>query len=208
MCADKPAVSLHVAAVIMAAGRSTRMRDANKLLALLRGKALVRHVAEAALASSASPVVVVVGHQAEEVRSVLAGLDLTIVDNPRYAQGMSTSLAAGLRALPPNCAGALILLGDMPKVSTEHLDRLIASFADLHGDAIIAPVCNGKRGNPVLWPASLFGEMLQLDGDVGARSLLVSHAARVREIDIETDAILADVDTPEELARLHRAPDN
>jgi molybdenum cofactor cytidylyltransferase len=191
-----------VAAIVLAAGRSTRMGAANKLLAELGGTAVVRRVAEAALASQARPVLVVTGHQAEAVRSALAGLDVAFVANPDFAQGLSTSLKAGLRALPGETDGALILLGDMPRIAAADLDRLIAAFADEGGEAIIAPLHDGKRGNPVVWPRAYFAEMLELEGDTGAGRLLAAHADRVRGIDLGTDAILADVDTPEALAEL------
>ena len=123
----------------------------------------MRRVAEAALASQARPVLVVTGHQAEAVRSALAGLDVTFVANPDFAQGLSTSLKAGLRALPGEADGALILLGDMPRIAAADLDRLIAAFADEGGEAIIAPLHEGKRGNPVRMAARLFR------GDAGTR---------------------------------------
>jgi len=178
------------------------MGAANKLLAELGGTAVVRRVAEAALASQARPVLVVTGHQAEAVRSALAGLDVTFVANPDFAQGLSTSLKAGLRALSGEADGALILLGDMPRIAAGDLDRLIALFAAEGGEAIIAPLHEGKRGNPVVWPRAYFAEMLELEGDAGAGRLLAAHADRVRGIDLGTDAIHADVDTPEALAEL------
>lgn len=191
-----------VAAIVLAAGRSTRMGVENKLLAQVGGKAIVRHVAEAALASRARPVLVVIGHQGEAVRSALAGLGVTLVANPDYARGLSTSLRAGLRALPGDADGVLILLGDMPRIAAGDLDRLIAAFLDAGGEAIIAPLHEGKRGNPVLWPRAYFAEMLQLGGDAGAGRLLAIHADKVRGLELGTDAILADVDTPDALQSL------
>jgi molybdenum cofactor cytidylyltransferase len=191
-----------VAAIVLAAGRSTRMGAANKLLAEIDGVAIVRRVAEAALASRARPVLVVTGHQGEAVRSALAGLDVAFVANPDFAQGLSTSLKAGLRALPGETDGALILLGDMPRIAAGDLDRLIAAFAAEGGQAIIAPLHDGKRGNPLVWPRAYFAEMLELDGDAGAGRLLAAHTDKVRGIELGTDAIFADVDTPEALAEL------
>lgn len=193
-----------IACIVLAAGRSTRM-GANKLLADLGGRPLLRHAVEAALASRARPVLVVTGHQADEVRTALAGLDVAFVANPDFALGLASSLKAGLRAVPTECAGALVLLGDMPRITAAHLDALMAVFASGAAPGIVVPVHQGQRGNPVLWPADLFGEMLALDGDAGARGLMGTHASRVREIDLGTDAVLMDVDTPEALARLARA---
>jgi molybdenum cofactor cytidylyltransferase len=191
-----------VAAIVLAAGRSTRMGAANKLLADVDGTAMVRVVAQAVVASAARPVLVVTGHQGDEVRAALAGLQVQFVANPDFAQGLATSLKAGLRAVPPDADGVLVVLGDMPRVRPEHLDRLIAAFAEAGGEAIIVPALAGRRGNPVLWPRALYAQMLTLDGDAGARRLLATHADRVREVDLATDAIFLDVDTPEALAGL------
>jgi molybdenum cofactor cytidylyltransferase len=188
-----------IAAVVLAAGRSTRMGTANKLLADIGGQPMVRHVAEAALASRARPIVVVTGHMVEQVTEALQGLDVRPLANPDYATGLASSLKAGIGALPASCAGALILLGDMPRITSGHLDSLMAAFAS---DAIVVPVHAGRQGNPVLWPAKYFPELLGLDGDAGAKRLIATHAASVRDVDLGTDAIFADIDTPEALAAL------
>lgn len=188
-----------IAAVILAAGRSTRMGEQNKLLADVRGLPLLRHVAQAALASRARPVLVVVGHQAAAVRSALAGLAVTFVDNPAYAAGLSSSLQAGIRALAAGCDGMLVLLGDMPQITSAHIDALLAAFAP---GAIVVPTHRGRRGNPVLWPAACLREMLALAGDAGAKQLLAAHATKVRSVDLGSDAIFVDVDTPEALRSL------
>jgi len=188
-----------IAAVVLAAGRSTRMGATNKLVADIGGTPMVRRVVEAALASRAAPILVVTGHMQAAVSSALAGLDVTFVANADYATGLASSLKAGIGALPPSCDGALILLGDMPQIAPEHMDALVAAFAP---DMIVVPVHEGRQGNPVLWPAKYFPELLQLDGDAGARRLIGIHAAHVREVDLGTDAIFADIDTPEALAAL------
>ena len=196
------AKSMNIAAIVLAAGRSTRMGAANKLLAEVGGTAMVRRVVEAALASRARPVLVVTGHQASEVRAALAGLDVAFVANPEYATGLSSSLKAGIAAVPAATDGALILLGDMPRIESGQIDRLIEAFVEAEGDAIVVPTHQGRRGNPVLWPSAHFAEMLQLEGDAGAKRLMATHANDVREVDLDTDAIFIDVDTPEALARL------
>jgi molybdenum cofactor cytidylyltransferase len=191
-----------IACIVLAAGRSTRMGAANKLLAELGGKPMVRIVVETALASAARPMLVVTGHQAAEVRAALTGLNVTLCANPDYAMGLSSSLKAGIRAVPAGCAAALVLLGDMPHITPAHLDALIAAFAPGAGADIVVPTYQGQRGNPVLWSADFFAEIGQLDGDTGARRLLLQHADHVREVDLGTDAVFMDVDTPEELARV------
>jgi molybdenum cofactor cytidylyltransferase len=192
----------NIACIVLAAGRSTRMGAANKLLADVGGRPMVRGVVEAVLASRARPILVVTGHQAASVETVLGGLDVAFVDNSDYADGLSSSLKAGIRAVPAACDGALVLLGDMPQIAGAHLDRLIAAFAAEPGATIVVPTRKGRRGNPVLWPRVHFAEMLQLDGDAGAKRLMAAHAGDVREVDLATDAIFLDIDTPEALAEL------
>ena len=188
-----------IAAVLLAAGRSTRMGAANKLLADVGGKPMLRWAAEAALASKARPLVVVVGHEAPGVSAALAGLDATAVVNPDFAQGLSTSLKAGIAAVPAGCDGALVLLGDMPQIEACDLDRLIEAFAP---GAIVVPMHAGRQGNPVLWARAHFPELMRLQGDAGAKCLIAAHRDAVREVELGTARILADVDTPDELQRL------
>jgi len=192
----------HVAAIVLAAGHASRMGD-NKLLAELAGKPLVRHAAEAACASVARPVVVVTGHEADRVRAALADLDdITFVHNPAHATGMASSLRAGIAAIP-DAAGALICLGDMPRITPGHLAALIAAFESAaDAGAIIVPTCDRKRGNPVLLGRRRFAEIADLDGDVGARTLIERHTASVRWLALDDPAILLDVDTPDALQRL------
>ena len=180
------------------------MGAANKLTSDVDGKAMVRHTVEAALASRADCVLVVTGHQAEDVRAALAGLNVGFVHNPDYASGLAASLKAGIRAVPEDAESAAVLLGDMPQITALHIDRLLDAFAGGGNPPIIVPTREGRRGNPVIWPRSLFAEMLQLEGDAGAKRLLTAHKDRVREVEMDTDAIFADVDTPEALAALRR----
>jgi molybdenum cofactor cytidylyltransferase len=188
--------------VILAAGRSSRMGGRNKLTEEVDGRPIVRHVAEAALASRGRPVVVVTGHQADAVAAKVEGLDLRIVHNPDFADGMSTSLRAGIAALPDGLDGAVVALGDMPGVGPAHLDRLIAAFEPKEGRSIVVPVFEGRRGNPVLWGAEHFAAMMAVEGDTGARQVIADNAESVVEVDLKSNAVLVDVDTPEALARL------
>ncbi len=190
-----------VAAVVLAAGRGTRMGGA-KMTALLGGRPLVRYPHEAAASSLAAPLLTVVGHAAETVVAALAGIDTQIVENPRFEEGMSTSLKAGLAALPESAAGAVILLGDMPHVTPAIIDRLIDAFAAQPTALAVVPVTLGQRGNPILLARSLFPEVMALSGDVGARRLLAAAGERVIEVPIDDAAVLTDVDTPEALAAL------
>ncbi len=190
----------HIAAIVLAAGRSTRMGEANKLLMDLHGTPMIARTV-AATASVASPVIVVTGHDADAVTRALRDARVTIVHNPRYADGMATSLKAGLMALPSNADGVLVCLGDMPAVTSAAIGQLVAAFNPVEGRAIIVPTYQGKRGNPVLFARAFVDEMRAAEGDAGARALLSQHADAVYEV--ETDAgVLADADTPAAFAAL------
>ena len=193
-----------IGAVLLAAGRSTRMGAANKLLAELDGAPMVARVAQRLLASRARPIIAVLGNQAEAVDAALRKLPVERVRNPEFIQGLSTSLKRGIVALPPDLDGALVCLGDMPLISGRHIDRLIAAFNPLEGRAIIVPTRRGKRGNPVLWSKRFFPEMAELAGDVGAKHLIGEHTELVSEVEMDDDAILVDIDTPEALEALRQ----
>jgi molybdenum cofactor cytidylyltransferase len=188
-----------VAALVLAAGQSRRMGALNKMLARSGGVALVRHSVDAALQSAAGVVIVVTGHEPKGVHEVLQGCDVSFTHNENYADGMSTSLKAGLNALPSDIDGVVVCLGDMPAVSARHIDKLIAAFDDEEGRSICVPTFQGKRGNPVLWSASLFDEMRNIAGDVGARHLIGEHAADTCEVAMDDNAVLLDLDTPQAL---------
>jgi len=187
------------AALVLAAGRSTRMGGPNKLLAEIGGKPLVRFVAEQALASRAAPVLVVTGHERAKVEAALAGLRVRFVHNPDYAAGLSTSLKAGLAALPPEVDGAIVCLGDMPQVTAGLIDRMLDAFDPARGAFVVVPIIEGKRGNPVVWSRRFFPDLMALEGDVGARHLIAAHADAVAEVPVEDSAALTDVDTPDAL---------
>ena len=195
-----------VAAVLLAAGRGTRFGSDPKLLANLDGKPLVRHAVEAALASNARPIVVVLGAHAGAVRAALHGLDLAFADNAAFAAGLSTSLRAGLAALPAGTAAAVILLADMPRVTPAQIDRLASAYrAAGRPLSAIVPVVEGRRGNPVLLDRAVLCDALAaLTGDHGAGPLLKGRAD-VLEVPGEPGTAL-DVDTPDMLEQLYRKP--
>jgi molybdenum cofactor cytidylyltransferase len=198
-----------VATIILAAGRSTRFAGdqvgATKLIAELKGKPLVRHVAEAALASKARPVIVVTGHARDQVQDALAGLPVAFVHNKDYGTGLASSLRAGIAAVPHSAPGAIVLLGDMPLVTVDLIDQLVRRFEQSFGADAIVPVTEGRRGNPVLLARSLFPAVARLTGDQGARRLLQDPDIQVVEVAVENEAAAADIDTPEELEILRKS---
>src|SRR5271163_4573153 len=180
-----------IAAIILAAGRSSRYlagggAEASKLVACYRGEQLVRRVARAALASRARPVVVVTGHARIDVEAALAGLPLAFAFNPDFASGLASSLRIGVAALPDTALGAVVLLGDMPDVEAAIIDRIVKVFLT-SADALAAvPVHAGRRGNPVLLGRALFAAVARLEGDEGARRLLLG-ADRDRVVEVPFD---------------------
>lgn len=189
-----------VAAIILAAGASSRMGRPKQLLDW-RGLPLIRAVAEQALAAQTDQVLVVVGAAGDAVAQALEGLSLRIVANPRAAEGQSTSLRAGVAALGPEVGAALILLGDQPFVAAPLLDRIIAAWRAT-GATIVAPVYQGQRGNPVLFARAVFPELLAVAGDQGARGVVAADPTRVHALPFDDLRPLADIDTPEDYDRL------
>ena len=195
-----PRRARQVAALVLAAGRSRRMAPLNKLLVPdAKGVPMIARVVDSALASRARPVIVVTGHERDRIEEALAGRPVLFAHAEDYAEGLSASLKAGLRAVPDGTEGMLICLGDMPLVSGEMLDRLIGAFDPEEGRAIVQPTYRGKQGNPMLWPREYLPAMLELTGDVGARHLAALHAERLVEVEMPSDAVLRDFDTTEAL---------
>ncbi|WP_183436810.1 NTP transferase domain-containing protein [Methylobacterium sp. R2-1] len=193
------ASELRVGAVILAAGLGSRFGSAPKMLAPYAGRPMVCRAAEAALASRAGPVVAVLGAHAEAVRAALAGLDLTLVENPDPAAGLSASLRLGLAALPPETEAAVVLLGDMPRIEAAHIDALITAYAGATPrPSAVVPVSGGRRGNPVLLDlAHLGADLAALSGDRGAGPIL---KRRDDLLEVPADpAVIFDVDTPKAL---------
>lgn len=194
-----PATGPRVAALVLAAGRSSRMGADNKLLAEVGGVPMVLRAVNSARASLAASVTVVVGHEGDSVANAVADTGATVARNPDFAQGMSASLRHGIAALPDDADAVLVLLGDMPRITAEHLDRIIAAF-DPAQPSIVVPEKDGRRGNPILWPREFFAAMTQLSGDQGARGLIAAHTDRVKRVAVADDAIFIDVDRPCDLA--------
>lgn len=194
-----PQIGRRVAALVLAAGRSTRMGAVNKMLAEIGGKPLVRIAAEQAVASHAQPVIVVTGHEREKVEAALKGLSVRFVHNPDYAEGLGTSLKAGIAAVPEEADGVIVCLGDMPQVDAGLINRLIAVFDPERGALVVVPSIDGRRGNPVVWSRRFFHDLMAIQGDVGARHLIGNYAEAVVEVPVAGDAALTDVDTPESL---------
>jgi molybdenum cofactor cytidylyltransferase len=190
-------VENRVAAVVLAAGQASRF-GAPKQLALWQSKSLLAHVVDAALASRAARVIVVLGAHADACREALAGRPVEIIFNPDWAAGQSTSVKAGLAALPGHISAALFPLADQPFVTAADIDAVISTYQRTLAP-IVWPEYEGQRGNPVLFDRRLFPEMMQVTGDTGARPVLQAHRAEAERVVVANAGVLRDVDTPGDL---------
>jgi molybdenum cofactor cytidylyltransferase len=195
---------VQVSAVILAGGASRRMGRPKQLL-LVDGRPMLLHVVDAALQARLAQVIVVLGSNAGEIAPELRDRPATIVVNPGWQEGMSSSLRAGLAAVLPDSSAALFIPADMPRLSPGVLQTIVAHFQESyvqtsgsqqpHG-GIVIPTYQGRRGNPVLIARSFFPELMALSGDTGGRAIVAAHPADVAEIEVNDNSILLDVDTP------------
>ncbi len=187
-----------IAGVILAAGGSTRFGTTKQLLDW-RGKPLVTHTVETALAGGLSPVIIVTGADQENVTLAVKGLPVKCVHNPDWEQGQSSSVRTGIESLPPQVGGAIFLLADQPYTPPELILQLVKEHT-INRISIIYPEVNGKRANPVLFDRETFLDLAKLTGDIGGRALFDSY--QTRSVNWENDLILRDIDTPEDYEKL------
>lgn len=196
--------SRQIAAVVLAAGLSSRMKGMNKLLEKIDGTPIIVRTLSNILHSKVTSITVVVGNDSDSIRKTLleAGLtDIHIVASPNYTSGLSQSLISGLNALPPEIEGALVCLADMPFMPPADIDRLIAAFNPAENNLVVTPVHNGRRGNPVLWGKRFFPRIQKLTGDKGARQILGEVEDFIVDVEISHDGIFIDIDNPDDLSR-------
>lgn len=187
-----------ISAILLAAGESRRMGRPKQLLDW-QGKTLLLHVLENLSRSSADEIILVLGHEADRILESLPALPVKIVVNPDYQTGMASSLRQGLLAMNPGSEAFLVMLADQPGIGPDLIDQVIRTFRQADPKRGIArPVYRGVAGHPVLIGACYLQEALQLQGDVGARQILSNHPDDILEIETERNAVLVDMDTPEE----------
>ncbi len=189
-----------IAAIILAAGQSSRMGQ-HKLLLPFREKPILLHVVDHALAAGFDETLVVVGYHADDVRRLLAGRPVRIAENPDFSQGQSTSVRVGIAALAPSTEAAIILLGDQPLVDAATLNMLLAAWRHTTRP-IVAPFYQGQRGNPVLFARTLFPELSNVTGDQGGREVLQHHAHEIEPVLITNPDAAQDIDTWQEYQAL------
>ncbi|HEV7921004.1 MAG TPA: nucleotidyltransferase family protein [Thermoanaerobaculia bacterium] len=185
-----------ISAIVLAAGQATRFGQCKQLMPLA-GRTLIEHVLHNLRHSSADEVVVVLGANAEEIRARVPFGEERLVLNPSYAEGMSTSIQAGLRSLPEAAQAAMIVLADQPFVTTGTYDALLDAYRASRA-SIVAPTYNGIRGNPVLVDRALFAELMNLRGDAGCRSIFGDHP--MMKVAVDDQGVVTDIDTPADLS--------
>ena len=187
------------AVVLLAAGAASRMRGGDKLLEPVGGRPLLRHLAKAALDSAAAETVVVLGANAVDRRNTIKGLSVRIVVNNDWRDGMSASIRAGIAVPGPEIGGALILPGDMPAVTADIINRIIAGFDPQRGRDIVRPFsAGGTPGHPVLFGRRHFPALAALSGDTGGKPVIADNKTAVSDVPFSDDAVLLDLDTPED----------
>ena len=185
-----------ITAILLAAGLSKRFGPANKLLVEVEGEPMVRRIAKTLCASKADRVVVVLGHQADQIASALSGLELETVINPNFNDGQVSSVRAGVQAVNTDAAGFMMCLGDQPELTGADYDAVIDAFSENPG-RVLVPFLDGKRGNPVVLPIALREDILAGGVNVGCRSFIDNHPELVHRFDVANPGYRNDFDTPE-----------
>ena len=193
-----------IAALVLAAGQSKRMGQDNKLLLPYQDKTVLSHVLDQVKGAGIDKIFAVTGHQQDKVEQEISGHDVTFFHNDLYAEGMSTSVRLGIKSLPKDVTAVIIILGDMPNISSDILKQVMADYNPAGDKKIIIPTHNGKRGNPILWDRAFFGEFERLEGDMGAKILLMEYPEYIHEVEVKSDAIFLDIDTYEAYERLRK----
>lgn len=198
--------SRSLAAIVLAAGTSQRMGEANKLLLDVGGRPVLAWVLHAFAETSATSTIVVTGAQHEQVAAVVTTRERMgrVTRNRAYRSGMASSIRCGVRAAGGEVAGFIICPGDLPLLTADTVRRLCEAFAANESPRIVRPVCRGRPGHPVIFDQSFRDALLQLRGDRGAREVLQRHDDAMVRIEVEDEGIYRDVDTPDALRAVRR----
>lgn len=186
-----------ISALVLAAGEAKRFGRCKQLMPLGE-KSLLDHVLDNLRQSKVDDVVVVLGAHADEIQQRIHFDKERVVLNPHYADGMSTSIQAGLRALPAAAEAAMIVLADQPFVRSTTLDALVDEYRRTRA-SVVLPTYNGFRGNPVIVDRALFDELMGIRGDIGCRSIFGDHAESIVKVAVDDPGVVTDIDTPEDL---------
>jgi molybdenum cofactor cytidylyltransferase len=190
-------------ALVPAAGMSTRL-GRNKLLLSFKGKPLIAHALDTLLASAVDEIVVILGHQADQVRAAIGERRVRFVENRDYGEGLGSSVRAGFAAIPSHATAIMIYLADQPLLEPGEVNFVISAFgeAGASNKSIVVPFFRGQRGNPVIVNSSYKASVLALAGDTGCRQVIKQNPDQVLTVEMETDHVVRDIDTLEEYERL------
>jgi molybdenum cofactor cytidylyltransferase len=192
-----------LSAIVPAAGMSTRL-GRNKLLLPFKGQPLIARAVDTLMASEVDEIIVVLGHEADQVREAIANKGVRFVENPDYRLGLSTSVRAGFAAVPAQTTGIMIYLADQPLLEAGEVDFLIRALAEASkaNKSIVVPLFRGQRGNPVIVKATYKASLLAITGETGCRRLIKENPEQVLTVEMESDHVVRDVDTIEAYNRL------
>ncbi|TES84081.1 MAG: molybdenum cofactor cytidylyltransferase [Dehalococcoidia bacterium] len=183
-----------VSAILLAAGKSSRMGKLKQLMPLGEST-MLEQTLDNLLGSKAAEVIVVLGYKAEEVMKRLSGKPIKVVVNPLYRKGMSTSIAAGLKFVDSQSQAVMLTLADQPYVDSPTINRLIDAFSsDKKG--IVIPTHQGQRGHPLIFAKKYQAQLYDLSGDIGGREIIKQHPEDVLEVPVDCEGIVIDIDTP------------
>lgn len=187
-----------ISAIVLAAGESRRMGALNKLSLPIAGVPLLRRVVETLSACALQEIVVVLGHEHEQLGPLLDGLDVHRVINANYRDGQMTSVHTGLSALRAVCGGVMVCLGDQPLLMSQDVTRLVAAFAEIGARSILVPTYRKRRGNPVIFSYAHRERILTAGRNLGCRHLIERNPDLVATLEMDTDHVVADLDTPDD----------
>ncbi|HEX2907106.1 MAG TPA: selenium cofactor biosynthesis protein YqeC [Phototrophicaceae bacterium] len=191
-------VQRHVGAIVLAAGMARRMGQPKVLLPWTDRKTIIEQILDQLLLAKVQPTYVITGHKANDVRPLVTRLGAEAVYNPDYASGeMLSSLKAGLQAMPTHISAALVVLGDQPRIQARVISQVLTAYAEGAGD-IIAPSYQMRRGHPILIDRRYWPEILNLPADGAPRDVIDQHKDRTAYVNVDTDSVLRDIDTPED----------
>ena len=193
---------MKISATILAAGQSLRMDNDNKLLLPIEGVAIIQLVCKTVLSANINPVIVVTGYENEIVSQAIPKEVDNIVYNSDWNSGMSSSIYKGISSLPENVDGNMIVLGDMPMISTDTLQLLIDQFIKQKGRLIIYPIYEDRQANPVIFPKKYFSEILSSTGDRGCKKVLKQYPEDAIGIPIQSQEVVLDCDTKDDYFNL------
>ncbi len=190
---------MKVAAVILAAGRSSRFEDGHKLLAEICGMPLVRRVCTAVADANVDDIVLVTADANGAVADAAGTGRWRTIENPSARQGLSTSLRAGLENIPQDVGGVVVALADMPGITTAIVNALLSAFIEGKTEIVFPVAADGRRGHPIIWPKSLFEALKNVTGDTGGKTILADHKSLWRAVPCDDEGAFADIDTRADL---------